>query len=238
MRRIDSMRSRVRFDRSIDRTHRTNQRLKHAPSMFTWTPPTSTARFSTVDARLAPASLDAAMRVVRLDAVVALATSSSVRNARSRRDRATATRRRATSSARDDDATAAASTLLDELARAYAAADGAFVDLVRSRRDALTLTFFDVAAARVRALGDAGEDVAEARALDEACAAGGGARRVHDGRDHRERRDRASGSDAGRNDDRDWADDSRRARNCDDGGGRWRARSRRRASRTRRSSRR
>jgi hypothetical protein len=64
----------------------------------------------------------------------------------------------------------AASSLLDELARAYAAADGTFVDLVRSRRDALTLTFFDVAAARVRALEDAGEAL-EAQALDEACAA-------------------------------------------------------------------
>ncbi len=110
------------------------------------------------------------MLVAPVDAVVALATSSSVRNARSRRARATATRRRATSSARDDDATAAASTLLDELARAYAAADGAFVDLVRSRRDALTLTFFDVAAERVRALEEAGKAL-EARALDEACAA-------------------------------------------------------------------
>ena len=48
--------------------------------------------------------------------------------------------------------------------------DGAFVELVRARRDGLTVTFFDVAEARVRAL-ERGGRTAEARALDETCAA-------------------------------------------------------------------
>jgi hypothetical protein len=54
--------------------------------------------------------------------------------------------------------------------RARDAGDGAFDDLVRARRDGLTVTFFDVAEARVRAL-ERGGRTAEARALDETCAA-------------------------------------------------------------------
>jgi hypothetical protein len=159
---LDRFDSFVRFD-SIDRSIESNEsKVSHAIDVYV------------CRCGRAPSALDAAMRVVRLDAVARRGDASSVRRARSRRARATAsTRRRATARRRDDDDdddARAATTLLDELARARDAGDGAFDDLVRARRDGLTVTFFDVAEARVRAL-ERGGRAAEARALDETCAA-------------------------------------------------------------------
>jgi hypothetical protein len=159
---LDRFDSFVRFD-SIDRSIESNEsKVSHAIDVYV------------CRCGRAPSALDAAMRVVRLDAVARRGDASSARRARSRRAPATAsTRRRATARRRDDDDdddARAATTLLDELARARDAGDGAFDDLVRARRDGLTVTFFDVAEARVRAL-ERGGRTAEARALDETCAA-------------------------------------------------------------------
>ena len=155
----------VRFDRSIERIERIKG-FPHATDVDGALFPRRRAR--------SPSALDAAMRVARLDAVARRGDASSARRARSRRAPATAsTRRRATAPRRDDDDdddATAATTLLDELARARDAGDGAFDELVRARRDGLTVTFFDVAEARVRAL-ERGGRAAEARALDETCAA-------------------------------------------------------------------
>ena len=179
---IDSIRSFVRFDRSIERIERLKG-FPRATDVYARATDVDGALFHRRRAR-SPASLDAAMRVARLDAVARRGDSSSARRARSRRAPATSsTRRRATAPRRDDDDdddATAATTLLDELARARDAGDGAFVDLVRARRDGLTVTFFDVAEARVRALERAGEDGRGAGAGRDV-RGGGGARRVHDG---------------------------------------------------------
>ena len=142
------------IDRSIERIERIKG-FPRATDVYACATDVDGALFHRRRAR-SPASLDAAMRVARLDAVARRGDASSARRARSRRARATAsTRRRATAARRDDDDdddARAATTLLDELARARDAGDGAFDDLVRARRDGLTVTFFDVAEARVRAL--------------------------------------------------------------------------------------
>ena len=161
------------IDRSIERIERIKG-FPRATDVYACATDVDGALFHRRRAR-SPASLDAAMRVARLDAVVRRGDASSARRARSRRAPATSsTRRRATAPRRDDDDddddATAATTLLDELARARDAGDGAFDDLVRARRDGLTVTFFDVAEARVRAL-ERGGRTAEARALDETCAA-------------------------------------------------------------------
>jgi hypothetical protein len=153
---LDRFDSFVRFD-SIDRSNESNE-----------------SKVSHRRRARSPSALDAAMRVVRLDAVARRGDASSARRARSRRAPGdgvdAASRDGAATRRRRRRRRAAATTLLDELARARDAGDGAFDDLVRARRDGLTVTFFDVAEARVRAL-ERGGRTAEARALDETCAA-------------------------------------------------------------------